>query len=234
MLTPSSLRPLVARPTARGAGRPPAGAGISRGRSRNLISNCISSSVLYIDTTAETLESRAVNEPSRSFHGHLRRLIDSYFLNAPTSSFTIIYKDTILNLVSTVKLCEGSLTALLERQSTDLRSTDECQWEAERRGASVIGQSGDLNVTLVSDQLQPPTFARTAGFVCNQRCHVLSAPENIANAGKKYFTDQQMVVFCLFLSCILDMQRCHARGVTQRRFCCEPSICFFVFSRFSF
>ena len=90
------------------------------------------------------------------------------------------------------------MTALLERQSTDLRSTDECQWEAERRGASVIGQSGDLNVTLVSDQLQPPTFARTAGFVCNQRCHVLSAPENIANAGKKYFTDQQMVVFVCF------------------------------------
>ena len=92
----------------------------------------------------------------------------------------------------------GLLTALLERQSTDLRSTDECQWEAERRGASVIGQSGDLNVTLVSDQLQPPTFARSAGFVCNQRGHVLSAPENIANAGKKYFTDQQMVVFVCF------------------------------------
>ena len=133
--------------------------------------------------------------------------------------------------MSTVKLREGSLTALLERQSTDLRSTDECQWEAERRGASVIGQSGDLNVTLVSDQLQPPTFARSAGFVCNQRGHVLSAPENIANAGKKYFTDQQMVVFVSFCPayCILDMQRCHARGVTQRRFCCEPSFCFYFY-----
>ena len=53
-------------------------------------------------------------------------------------------------------------------------------------------------MTLVSDLLQPPTFARTAGFVCNQRCHVLSAPENIANTDKKYFTDQQMVVFVCF------------------------------------
>ena len=137
-----------------------------------------------------------------------------------------------------MKLCEGSLTALLERQSTDLRSTDECQWEAERRGASVIGQSGDLNVTLVSDQLQPPTFARTAEFVCNQRGHVLSAPENIANAGKKYFTDQQMVVFCLFLSCILCVYlTCSGatlvvrlRGVSAVN---HPSA-FFVFSRFSF
>ena len=128
----------------------------------------------------------------------------------------------------TIKLCKGSLTALLERQSTDLRSTDECQWEAERRGASVIGQSGDLNVTLVSDQLQPPTFARSAGFVCNQRGHVLSAPENIANAGKKYFTDQQMVVFVCFcpiyLTCSGATLVVWLRGVSA----------FFVFSRFSF
>ena len=126
------------------------------------------------------------------------------------------------------------MTALLERQSTDLRSTDECQWEAERRGASVIGQSGDLNVTLVSDQLQPPTFARTAGFVCNQRCHVLSAPENIANAGKKYFTDQQMVVFVCFcpvyLTCSGATLVVRLRGVSAVN---HPSA-LLVFSIFSF
>ena len=132
--------------------------------------------------------------------------------------------------MGTVKLREGSFPALLERQSTDLRSTDECQWEAERRGASVIGQSGDLNVTLVSDQLQPPTFARTAGFVCNQRCHVLSAPENIANAGKKYFTDQQMVVFVCFcpayLTCSGATLVVRLRGVSVVN---HPSAFIFIF-----
>ena len=38
--------------------------------------------------------------------------------------------------------------------------------------------------------------------------------------------------FCLFLSCILDMQRCHARGATQRRFCHEPSPTFWYFEIF--